>query len=186
MDLSDYQDVSLISFDLKSALTGYLPGDEPVLEELGINFNTIKTEAQMIFHPISEPKDLSGPLIFILIYSFFLLLSGKLHFGYIYFISLSTTLFTYVIINLISRKSIDLLSTSSIMGYSFIPIILFQPLSFFLPLTLRIFVSLFFTFWASFSSTKNFIFILNLSDKFFIVFYPIFLCYSVFVLLAIF
>ncbi|KAG0437136.1 Protein transport protein YIP1 [Dictyocoela muelleri] len=249
MNLNDYSEFPLVEFNLKSALTGSLPTDPPLLEELGINFSTIKRESQIIFFkPVIEPRDLSGPLMFIITFCILSLVqavifSEKLVFGYVYFNSIFMSIFVYAILNLLCNdefvkterrkvhkdyegntnsintngintnsintnsfntinsnginvnfinNSIDLLAVISVIGYSFMPIIILQLISiciklisFYIYKRIKIPLSLIFILWSSYCSTNNFYFILNVRDKFYLIFYPLFLCYSVFAMIGI-
>jgi hypothetical protein len=76
-----YPDSSLESYD----------DEPPLLEELGIHFDHILMKTQAVMYPtkqlsehILDDTDLAGPLCFCLLLGACLLLSGKVHFGYIY------------------------------------------------------------------------------------------------------
>lgn len=63
----------------------------PLLEELGINFDQITEKTLAVINPLKSTQadilrdsDLAGPLVFCLAFGCFLLLSGKVSFGYIY------------------------------------------------------------------------------------------------------
>lgn len=65
--------------------------EPPLLEELGINFDQISQKTIAVINPfkstdanILHDADLAGPLVFCLAFGCFLLLSGKVSFGYIY------------------------------------------------------------------------------------------------------
>lgn len=65
--------------------------EPPLLEELGINFDQITQKTLAVVNPlrttdanILKDSDLAGPLVFCLAFGCFLLLSGKVSFGYIY------------------------------------------------------------------------------------------------------
>lgn len=65
--------------------------EPPLLEELGINFDHITQKTLAVVNPlrstdanILHDSDLAGPLVFIVAFGCFLLLSGKVSFGYIY------------------------------------------------------------------------------------------------------
>uniref|UniRef100_A0A7S2QRL5 Protein YIPF n=3 Tax=Lankesteria abbotti TaxID=340204 RepID=A0A7S2QRL5_9APIC len=117
-------------------------GDEiPLLEELGIRPEHIvkRMKSVLFFHKLDHDllvdSDMSGPLFVAMSLGFCLLLSGKLHFGYIYGLGIVGCLGSYVLLNLMSSKdSIDLYRTMSILGYSLIPVVLLAFVSIFLPL----------------------------------------------------
>lgn len=55
-----------------------------------------------IDHHIMDDSDLAGPILFFLLFGFFLLFSGKLHFGYIYGLALLGSTSLHVILSLMS------------------------------------------------------------------------------------
>jgi hypothetical protein len=83
---------------------------------------------------VIEDCDLTGPLIFCLLYGGFLLFSGKVHFGYIYGFALLGWLSIYVLLNLMSEKGIDSAKTASILGYCLLPLVLLSGISILLAL----------------------------------------------------
>ncbi|KAK4155586.1 hypothetical protein C8A00DRAFT_31534 [Chaetomidium leptoderma] len=65
--------------------------EPPLLEELGVNVGHIRAKTVAVLNPFSridqhlmDDSDLAGPLLCFLLYGTFLLLSGRVHFGYIY------------------------------------------------------------------------------------------------------
>ena len=83
---------------------------------------------------VTEDSDLTGPFVFCLLYGSFLLLSGKIHFGYIYGFALVGWFSVYVLLNLMSEKGIDSAKTASILGYCLLPLVLLSGLSILLAL----------------------------------------------------
>jgi protein YIPF5/7 len=82
--------------------------EPPLLEELGIHFDHIISKTQAVVNPakaitdnILDDADLAGPLFFCLLLGTCLLLSGKVHFGYIYGFSVFGCMSMNVIINLL-------------------------------------------------------------------------------------
>ena len=68
---------------------------------------------------IVNETDLAGPLVFILALGSLLLLSGKMHFGYIYGISIFAVLMMWSLLALMSPKQGPSYGTvASILGYS--------------------------------------------------------------------
>lgn len=109
-----------------------LSDDEPpLLEELGINFLHIKNKGMVVLNPfktidkhIMDDADLAGPLIFCFLFGGFLLLSGKLQFGYIYGISFLGVLSMYFLLNLMADLGLDVWRTASVLGYCLLPMVL--------------------------------------------------------------
>ncbi|EPR78177.1 Membrane protein with Yip1 domain protein, partial [Spraguea lophii 42_110] len=206
---------------IKDILTGYIPGDTPLLEELGINFNTIKREinlfSKIIFSSNSTKKDffytenntydtndyilsdidLSGPLLFIIIYSILLYINNSRNMNYIYFISISSISFIYFILNVLSNRSINdhddknnedndnkniqytdnsisLLAVISVLGYSFLPVMLSITIKLLLSIMFRnnyISIILYFigVLYSALTATKVFVISLQLHRVFMLV-----------------
>eukprot|EP01083_Nonionella_stella_P130946 397553_1 len=116
--------------------------EPPLLEELGINFQNIGRETAYVLFPrkqvdvsVLADGDMTGPLIFCLILGFCLLLTGKLHFGYIYGYGLVGCVIMNGILNLMSDTGIDMLRTASCLGYCILPIVLLSVLNVFVTLS---------------------------------------------------
>lgn len=148
---------------------------------------------------LMDDSDLAGPVFFCLLLGACLLLSGKIHFGYIYGISTLGWISLYFLINLMAEedKGIDGARTASVLGYSILPMI-------FLSL-----VSLFFDYkgqgssnaysgrivficgiiaigWCTAAASSIFSNVLGMQRQRFLIAYPICLLYTCFALLAIF
>ena len=70
-----------------------------------------------------EDADLAGPLFYCLVLGFSLLLSGKVHFGYIYGFGIVGCLSIHVVLNLMSKVDLDIHRIVSILGYCLLPIV---------------------------------------------------------------
>jgi len=88
--------------------------EPPLMEELGINFDHIMQKTAAVLNPlkntdhsIMQDTDLAGPLVFGLAFGGTLLLSGKVHFGYIYGIGLVGCLAMYCLLNLMSLHGVS-------------------------------------------------------------------------------
>lgn len=179
--MQDFQDVYIDRIDLKAAFTGSIPGDPPLLTELGINFSTILQELKLIFNPTATFKatDLTGPFIFIGLYAFALLFKGKIHFGYVYMITILSCILLYFILNVTKEtdREIDVARCFSVFGYAFAPIVGYAYLSCFYEMKL---VGYFCFAWSVTVATTVFCKYLEMEGKFGIVGYPlcmIYLCY---------
>ncbi|KAL1840998.1 hypothetical protein VTJ49DRAFT_7552 [Mycothermus thermophilus] len=87
---------------------GY-PGEPPLLEELGVNVGHIRQKTVAVLNPLSRPdqhlmddSDLAGPIFFFLLYGTFLLLSGRVHFGYIYGLAVFGSILLHGILSLMA------------------------------------------------------------------------------------
>ncbi|KAI1826776.1 hypothetical protein F4861DRAFT_45775 [Xylaria intraflava] len=84
-------------------------GEPPLLEELGVNWGHIQMKTFAVLNPfaridqhIMDDSDLAGPILFFLLFGTFLLLSGKVHFGYIYGLALMGSIALHTILSLMS------------------------------------------------------------------------------------
>ncbi|KAL1963289.1 hypothetical protein VTN77DRAFT_8512 [Rasamsonia byssochlamydoides] len=95
-------------------------GEPPLLEELGVNFEHIRTKTLTVLNPFAQidqhlmdDSDLYGAILYILLYGTFLLLSGKVFYGYIYGVAVFGTLALHLILSLMS-PTLDPASSSPI------------------------------------------------------------------------
>lgn len=73
---------------------------------------------------IMDDSDLAGPILFFLLFGTFLLLSGKIHFGYIYGVALLGLISLHLIMNLMANVGgIDFIRTASVLGYCLLPLV---------------------------------------------------------------
>ncbi|XP_077230427.1 uncharacterized protein LOC143863596 [Tasmannia lanceolata] len=115
----------------------------PLLEELGINTSQIWSKTTSILNPfrlnpnpnLHEDADLFGPFIFLMAFGLFQLLAGKLHFGIILGWVTVSSLFLYVVFNMLAGKNgnLDLYRCLSLVGYCMLPIVIFSAVSLFVP-----------------------------------------------------
>ncbi|KAI0548703.1 hypothetical protein F4679DRAFT_310437 [Xylaria curta] len=89
-------------------------GEPPLLEELGVNWGHIQMKTIAVLNPfaridqhIMDDSDLAGPILFFLLFGTFLLLSGKVHFGYIYGLALMGSIALHTILSLMSPDGPD-------------------------------------------------------------------------------
>ena len=135
-----------------------------------------------------DDTDLAGPLVFCLLYGGFLLLSGKIHFGYIYGVALLGCLSVYIILNLMSERGLDGSRTASVLGYCLLPLVLLSGLSSLLALQGPIGYSLtiFSVIWCTLSASTIFVTVLGMKEQRILVAYPVGLLYACFALMAVF
>ncbi|KAK6172598.1 hypothetical protein SNE40_016221 [Patella caerulea] len=139
-------------------------------------------------HTIMQDTDLAGPLVFCLAFGASLMLSGKLHFGYIYGIGVVGCLAMYMLLNLMSMTGVSVGCITSVLGYCLLPMIV---LSFFsVIMSLQGIVGMVFTIatvlWCSISASKLFVSALAMDKQQLLVAYPCALVYGVFALLTVF
>eukprot|EP00026_Physarum_polycephalum_P017124 Phypoly_transcript_18231.p1 GENE.Phypoly_transcript_18231~~Phypoly_transcript_18231.p1 ORF type:complete len:223 (+),score=32.15 Phypoly_transcript_18231:53-721(+) len=169
--------------------------EPPLLEELGINFAHIRTKSLSVLNPlkkidshIMDDTDLAGPLFFALVMGVFLLLNGKIHFGYIYGMGGLGCVAMYIILNLMCEQGIDIYRVISVLGYCLLPMVF---LAFFsIPIPLNGFFGFILAAlcigWCTHSAALMFVKVLSLVEQRLLVAYPIGLLYTCFALLAIF
>lgn len=137
--------------------------EPPLLEELGINFEHIYQKTLSVLHPLKQPDaaimqdtDLAGPLVFCLAFGGCLLLSGKVHFGYIYGIGVVGCLAMYALLNLMSLAGVSVSCTVSVLGYCLLPMVFLSCFSVIVSLQglLGIVLTVIAVLWCSMSASK--------------------------------
>ena len=167
----------------------------PLLEELGINPQNIKNKIigvitlKRIDKQFLKDSDMAGPLLIIMLFAFSLVLQYKINFGYIYGISLFGSVLILLLLNLMSKdnNSILLYNTMSVLGYCLIPIVLLSFFAIFLDMK-NIFgeiLSLIAIILSSLNASRFFEIGLDMSSQRWLIFYPIALFYTCFVLVTI-
>eukprot|EP01037_Dinobryon_pediforme_P019219 gene19219-19599_t len=139
---------------------------------------------------ILADTDLAGPLVFCLLLGSCLLLSGKVHFGYIYGFSVFGCLGLMVVVNLLHPTGLDFWTVCSALGYCLIPVIALAAISIVVNLQglLGVLLSSLSIAWATYAATRLLDARLDLTNvgQYWLVAYPIMLFYSCFVLITIF
>lgn len=175
--------------------TGGLPGEPPLLEELGINITHIWQKTFTVLNPmktidqgIMEDADLWGPFLFCLAFGAFLLLSGKVHFSYIYGLATLGWLSIYGLLNLMSETGIDMYRTASVLGYCLLPMVLLSSVSILLRLRgfLGYGLGVSSILWCTYASSGIFTTVLGMKNQRILVAYPVGLLYACFALITIF
>jgi len=176
--------------------SGY-PNEPPLLEELGINFQHIKTKTLAVLNPLNKnitsdimsDSDLAGPILFVLLFGTLMLLSGKIQFGYIYGVGLFGTISLHYLFKFMSNDiQIDLLRSASVIGYCLLPLVMVGSVGVIVSLDNLIgyIASAIAVFWCTYSASGFFVVVLNLQNVRPLIAYPLGMFYSVFALMAIF
>ena len=182
--------------------------EPPLLEEIGINFNHILTKTKIVLNPLGamnstgdgtgimsqeilNDSDFAGPLIFFMWFGLCLLISGKVHFGYIYGVALFGTLSLHYLSKLMSSSNNNRLrffTTASILGYCFLPLCFLTSVGIFCKLnnTMGYILATVFVMWSTWSSSGFLNSLLQLYNARALIAYPLAIFYSVFALMAIF
>lgn len=175
---------------------GAFEDEAPLLEELGINIPQITRRTLTVLNPfrmnpdLHEDADLSGPIIFYMLFGLCQLLGGKVHFGVILGWTTLASLFLYTIFNLLAGKngSLDFYRCVSIVGYCQIPMVLLSAFSVFLPRGIfKYFLGVLTVFWCTRSCTSMMaVLVPHAEEHSSLVAYPCGLIYTAFSLLVIF
>jgi len=182
------------SFTAPPAGDGY-EDEPPLMEELGINFDHIVQKTLAVLNPlkpaehmIMQDADLAGPFVFCLAFGASLMLSGKLHFGYIYGIGVVGCVAMYCLLNMMSMTGVSAGCTISVLGYCLLPMTILSFSS--VVLSLQGLVGILLTgltvLWCSVSASKLFVSALEMDHQQLLVAYPCALVYGVFALLTVF
>lgn len=167
----------------------------PLLEELGIKPSHIikKIMSVLTVHRIDkkflQDSDMAGPFLIFLIFAFSLVLQAKTCFGYLYGISVFGSIMLFLLMNLMnSGKSILLYDTISVLGYCLIPVTALSFLSIFITMKglVGAALCLFIIIISSISATRFFEIALEMAEQKWLIFYPVCLFYTCFVLVCIF
>ncbi|XP_068085236.1 protein YIPF5 [Anabrus simplex] len=137
---------------------------------------------------ILQDTDLAGPLVFCLAFGAFLLLSGKVHFNYIYGIGVLGCLAIYGLLNLMAMSGVTLGVVVSVLGYCLLPMVALSGANVILSLQglLGIVLTVLSIAWCSLSASKLFVTALSMDHQQPLVAYPCALLYGVFALITIF
>ena len=167
----------------------------PLLEELGINPQNIKNKIigvitlKRIDKKFLEDSDMAGPLLIFLLFAFSLVLQYKINFGYIYGISLFGSILLFLLLNLMSKnnKGILLYNTISVLGYCLIPIVLLSFIAVFLEMKniLGGILCMLSIVLSSLNASRFFEIGLEMHSQRWLIFYPVALFYTCFVLVTI-
>ncbi|XP_075471358.1 protein YIPF7 [Ascaphus truei] len=105
--------------------------EPPLLEELGINFDHILQKTLTVLNPwkaadgsIMNETDLTGPMIFCFALGSTLLLAGKIHFGYVYTMSILGCIGIHALLNLMSIAGVSYGCVASVLGYCLLPMVI--------------------------------------------------------------
>jgi len=131
---------------------------------------------------------LAGPLLFCFLLGVFLLLQGKIHFGYLFGFGSIGCILMYLVLNLMSDEAINFERTTSILGYCLLPIVFLASLH--ILLTLQGVLGFVLTFvsisWCTVMATRFFEKALDMREQRWLIAYPIALLYACFALLTLF
>ena len=168
--------------------------EPPLLEELGINPQNIKNKIigvitlKRIDKKFLEDSDMAGPLLIFLLFAFSSVLQYKINFGYIYGISVFGSILVFLLLNLMSKNNgILLYNTISVLGYCLIPIVLLSFIAVFMDMKniLGGIIAFLAIVLSSLNASRFFEIGLDMYSQRWIIFYPVALFYTCFVLVTI-
>ncbi|KAF5308820.1 hypothetical protein FQR65_LT00520 [Abscondita terminalis] len=135
-----------------------------------------------------QDTDLAGPLVFCMAFGAFLLLSGKVHFSYIYGFGVLGCLFVWTLLSLMSAQGVTVGTVITVLGYCLLPMVILSGVN--VVYSLQGYVGTILTilsiFWCSLSASKLFVTALAMDHQQPLVLYPCALLYGVFALITIF
>jgi len=171
--------------------------EEPLLDELGIHPDQIWSKIRSVLNPfrvnhtIHKDSDLSGPGLLYMAFCLFQLLAGKIQFGVILGWIVVSSIFLYVVFNMLAGRTgnLDLHTCTSVVGYSMLPVVIFSAISLFLPQGgfVGLAIAAVFVLWATRASTGLVVSLTDGGDEHRgLIAYACFLIYTLFSLLVIF
>uniref|UniRef100_A0A023F877 Protein YIPF n=2 Tax=Triatoma infestans TaxID=30076 RepID=A0A023F877_TRIIF len=169
--------------------------EPPLLEELGINPDHIFQKTMAVLNPfrstdmtILQDTDLAGPLVFCLAFGALLLLSGKVHFSYIYGLGVLGCIGIYMLLSLMTQTGVSFGVVITVLGYCLLPIVILAGINvvFSLQGVAGNVLSGLAILWCSLSSSKLFVTALSMDHQQPLIAYPCALLYGVFALITIF
>ncbi|PKI38530.1 hypothetical protein CRG98_041095 [Punica granatum] len=171
--------------------------EEPLLDELGIHPDQIWKKTKAILNPlrvnpaVHKDSDLSGPIILYLSLCLFQLLAGKIQFGVILGWIVVSSIFLYVVFNMLAGRNgkLDLHTCTSVVGYCLLPVVILSAASLFLPQgsSGRFIIAGIFVLWATRACTGLMVALADGEEEHRgLIAYACFLIYTLFSLLVIF
>ncbi|KAH1123174.1 hypothetical protein J1N35_006334 [Gossypium stocksii] len=172
--------------------------EEPLLDELGIHPDQIWYKTRSILNPLRvnptahKDSDLSGPIFLYLSLCLFQLLAGKIQFGVILGWIVVSSIFLYVVFNMLAGRNgnLDLHTCTSVVGYCMLPVVIFSAASLFIPQgtsVARYAVAGIFVVWATRACTNLMVALADGGEEHRgLISYACFLIYTLFSLLVIF
>ncbi|KAG9242189.1 putative Golgi membrane protein [Calycina marina] len=187
--------------------------EPPLLEELGVNFGHIQSKTLAVLNPLAridqhimDDSDLAGPILFFLLFGTFLLLSGKVHFGYIYGLAILGCISLHLILSLMSppidsspshnshpsqsnlSSTLTFPRSASVLGYCLLPLVMTSLVGIVVPMNglLGYVLTSAAIVWCTYSSSGMFCAVGRMTAMRGLVAYPLALFYGCFGLMEIF
>lgn len=171
--------------------------EEPLLDELGIHPEQIWRKTKSILNPFRvnpthhKDSDLSGPIFLYLSLCLFQLLAGKIQFGVILGWIVVSSIFLYVVFNMLAGRNgnLDLHTCTSVVGYCLLPVVILSAILLFVPQVgaVRFVIAGVFVIWATRACTNLMVAVADGGEEHRgLIAYACFLIYTLFSLLVIF
>ncbi|XP_065857085.1 uncharacterized protein [Euphorbia lathyris] len=180
-----------------SLATANFDDEEPLLDELGIHPEQIWRKTKSILNPfrvnptVYKDSDLSGPIFLYLSLCLFQLLAGKIQFGVILGWIVVSSIFLYVVFNMLAGRNgnLDLHTCTSVVGYCLLPVVMLSAASLFIPQggPVKYVIAGVFIIWATRACTNLMVSVADGGEEHRgLISYACFLIYTLFSLLVIF
>jgi len=176
--------------------------EPPLMEELGVNLPHIAAKSKAVLLPVGHTAsidvnlmadtDLAGPLFYALCLGGELLLSGKMHFGYIYGFGMFGCVAMTLVVNLMSPNSeaVSAWTVISILGYCLLPVNMLAAVNVLFRIQNRGMLGWVLgavtILWCTVASTRLFERSCEMRDQRYLMAYPSMLLYSCFVMITVF
>ncbi|XP_076647572.1 yip1 domain-containing 1 isoform X2 [Halictus rubicundus] len=176
--------------------------EPPLLEELGIDPKRILQRTLAVLNPfhkrgelddanyLLQDSDLAGPVVFCILFAACLsLANSKANFGYVYGLAVTSCIFMYFLLSLMSHRSnITLFSIASVLGYCLLPIVVLASFSIFTTLKgpIGLSLTLMTVIWATLSASRLLTTICGEENQRPLIAYPCILFYGAFAVTVLF
>eukprot|EP00163_Fabomonas_tropica_P021228 TRINITY_DN3723_c1_g2_i1.p1 TRINITY_DN3723_c1_g2~~TRINITY_DN3723_c1_g2_i1.p1 ORF type:complete len:162 (+),score=32.89 TRINITY_DN3723_c1_g2_i1:122-607(+) len=144
---------------------------------------------------LMDDTDIAGPLFFAIVMGFSLLLTGKLHFGYVYGIGMIGCFLLNILLSCMcdEEHNLSFIATVSVLGYSFLPMVLLsvfnvvlKVVGFSLAGIFGFALSIVSIAWCTHAASDMVVSVMEMKDQRFLVAYPVGIFYSCFALMTVF
>ena len=137
-----------------------------------------------------DDSDIAGPILFFMLFGTFLLLSGKVHFGYIYGVAALGTLLLHMLFKLMAAGGSELgyVQSASVLGYCLLPLVVSSAVGVVVPMdgAVGYAVTVAAIAWSTMAASGMFSGVLRVAEMRWLVAYPVGLWYGVFGIMSIF
>ncbi|XP_076290596.1 yip1 domain-containing 1 [Lasioglossum baleicum] len=190
--------------DFTKGTNGFVDEEDepPLLEELGIDPKRILQRTLAVLNPfhkrgelddanyLLQDSDLAGPVVFCILFAACLsLANSKANFSYVYGLAVTSCIFMYFLLSLMSHRSnITLFSIASVLGYCLLPIVALASISIFTTLKgpIGLSLTLMTVIWATLSASRLLTTICGEENQRPLIAYPCILLYGAFAVTVIF